>query len=151
MAEDKDPTQEVEAARSAFEHEFERFANLASVVAMDGAERGLEALREMRTRHLGKKSAIAASKKLIGRVPSEDRASFGQLVQKTEAVITQSIVDVEAALTAIIEAARTARDAIDVTIPGRRPRQGHLHPITLMRQRIEDIFVSLGYAVEDDR
>jgi phenylalanyl-tRNA synthetase alpha chain len=36
-------------------------------------------------------------------------------------------------------------------MPGRRPRPGHLHPITLMRERIEDIFVSLGYAVEDDR
>jgi len=33
-------------------------------------------------------------------------------------------------------------------MPGRRPRPGHLHPITLMRERIEDIFVSLGYAVE---
>ena len=38
-----------------------------------------------------------------------------------------------------------------MTIPGRRPRRGHLHPITLLRERIEDIFVSLGYAIEDDR
>ncbi|MFL6332084.1 MAG: phenylalanine--tRNA ligase subunit alpha [Pyrinomonadaceae bacterium] len=36
-----------------------------------------------------------------------------------------------------------------MTLPGRRPRRGHLHPITLLRQRIEDIFVSMGYAVED--
>lgn len=154
MAEHKDPAQEVESARNAFEQEFQRFADLAadrSALQLDGAQRELDALRALRTRHLGKKSAVAASKKLIGRVPAEERASFGQLVQKTQAAIAQSLDDAEAALKSIIEAARTSRDAIDVTIPGRRPRRGHLHPVTLMRQRIEDIFVSLGYAVEDDR
>src|SRR5262249_37926681 len=111
----------------------------------------LRALNEIRIRHLGKKSAIAGAKKLIGRVPPEERASFGQLVQQIEAAIAQSIETAEDSLDAIIKSARTAREAIDVTITGRRPRQGHLHPITLMRQQIEDIFVSLGYAVEDDR
>src|SRR5258707_829120 len=41
------------------------------------------------------------------------------------------------------------RDTIDISLPGTRPRQGHLHPITLVRQRIEDVFVSMGYSVED--
>src|SRR5204863_3123971 len=89
--------------------------------------------------------------KLIGRVQPEERASFGQLVQTTEAAIAEGLDQVEQRLKTVIEAARSERDSIDVTIPGRRPRPGHLHPITLMRQRIEDIFVSLGYAVEDDR
>ena len=40
---------------------------------------------------------------------------------------------------------------LDVTLPGRRPRTGHLHLITILRQKIEDIFVSMGYAIEDDR
>jgi phenylalanyl-tRNA synthetase alpha chain len=151
VGEDKDPAQEVESARSAFEQDFDRFASVASDLPLTSAQCELDALKELRTRHLGKKSAIAASKKLIGRVPAEERASFGQMVQKTAAAFTQSLDDAEASLKAIIEAARSARDAIDVTIPGRRPRQGHLHPVTIMRQRIEDIFVSLGYAVEDDR
>ena len=50
-----------------------------------------------------------------------------------------------------IENERTARESIDVTMPGRRPRSGHRHPITLMRERLEDVFVALGYAIEDDR
>ena len=147
------PAKEVESAREAFEREFERFARFigsaesGARVSLAEAESELRVLGELRTRHLGKKSVLAGAKKMIGRVPAEARASFGQLVQKTEA----AIADAEAALKATIEAARTARESIDVTIPGRRPRQGHLHPITLMRQRIEDIFVSLGYAVEDDR
>jgi phenylalanyl-tRNA synthetase alpha chain len=150
------PAKEVEAAREAFEREFERFSSFigseeASRLSLSAAETELRALNELRTRHTGKKSAIAASKKLIGRVPAEERASFGQLVQQTESTITQSLAEAEQSLKTIIDTARVARETIDVTIPGRRPRQGHLHPITLMRQRIEDIFVSLGYAVEDDR
>ncbi|HEY8203386.1 MAG TPA: hypothetical protein VIF81_01545, partial [Pyrinomonadaceae bacterium] len=141
------PAKEVEAAREAFEREFERFARFigsgmsAARLSLSDAEAELRSLNDLRTRHVGKKSAIAASKKLIGRVPAKERAAFGQLVQQTEATIAQSVEDAERSLKAIIEAARTAREAIDVTVPGRRPRQGHLHPITLMRQRIEDIFV----------
>src|SRR6266446_8570197 len=109
------------------------------------------ALAELRIRHLGKKSSIASTKKLIGRVPDEKRASFARLVQHIEGAIRHSIDEVEQSLEHLIEATRVELETLDVTIPGRRPRPGHLHPITLMRQRIEDIFVSLGYAVEDDR
>jgi phenylalanyl-tRNA synthetase alpha chain len=151
-----DPVKEVESAREAFEQEFERFARFTSeagggLSSLKDAEAELRSLADLRVRHAGKKSAIAAGKKLIGRVPAEQRASFGQLVQTTESQITESISAAELALKTFIETARTARESIDVTIPGRRRRAGHLHPITLMRQRIEDIFVSLGYAVEDDR
>ena len=151
-----DPVREVEAAREAFEREFERFARFtsgtgASNSSLPDAEAELRALADLRVRHAGKKSAIAAAKKLIGKVPAAQRASFGQIVQSAEAQITDSIDAAELALKTFIESARIARESIDVSIPGRRARPGHLHPITLMRQRIEDIFVSLGYAVEDDR
>src|SRR5215510_10497793 len=150
-----DPVPELEAAREAFEREFERFARFTTAAAdgssLKDAEAELRGLADLRVRHAGKKSAIAAAKKLIGRVPAEQRASFGQQVQKTEAHIIESLDAAELALKTFIETARIARETIDVTIPGRRPRAAHLHPITLMRQRIEDIFVSLGYAVEDDR
>lgn len=151
-----DPVTEVESAREAFEQEFERFARFTSeaggkLSSLKDAEADLRGLADLRVRHAGKKSAIAAAKKLIGRVSAEQRASFGQLVQTTEAHITESISTAELALKTFIATARISRESIDVTIPGRRPRVGHLHPITLMRQRIEDIFVSLGYAVEDDR
>jgi phenylalanyl-tRNA synthetase alpha chain len=158
MAEsEKHPAQEVKAARKAFELDFERFVRFTGKSAeltrlsLKDAEGELRALAELRTRHSGKKSELAACKKLIGRVAPEERASFGQLVQQTESQIVQALEQVERSLSAIIENASTEAESLDVTIPGRRRRPGHLHPITLMRQRIEDIFVSLGYAVEDDR
>src|SRR6187397_545649 len=149
------PEQQVEAARKAFEQEFERFApfvNDPSALANRGLEAVVveqRALIDLRTRHLGKKSALAATKKLIGRVAPEERAAFGQLVQATEAALVQSLDQAEQNLKTHIENERTARESIDVTLPGRRPRSGHRHPITLMRERLEDVFVALGYAIED--
>jgi phenylalanyl-tRNA synthetase alpha chain len=157
VTEDQNPKAQVAAAREAFEREFERFVRFTGASAAEThlslieAEGEQRTLGELRTRHTGKKSAIAACKKLIGRVQPEERASFGQLVQQAEAAIAAALDDGEQTLKTLIDAARSERESLDVTMPGRRPRPGHLHPITLMRERIEDIFVSLGYAVEDDR
>jgi len=158
---------ELTAAEQAFEQEFKDFARFADPAFVKTGEvpgaiavlpnRVLELqshqnrLAQLRTKHFGKKSALATAKKSIGRVAPEERSSFGQLVQQTESSLLEKLELVEQALHARIEIERTKRESIDVTLPGRRPRRGHLHPITLLRERIEDIFVSLGYAIEDDR
>ncbi|MEO7971701.1 MAG: phenylalanine--tRNA ligase subunit alpha [bacterium] len=151
----EDPKHQVQAAREAFEQEFERFVRLtdssAPVLSLADAEAEQKALADLRTRHMGKKSALAACKKLIGKVAADERAAFGQLVQQAEAEITERVTTADETLSSLLQSARRERDRIDVTLPGRRPRQGHIHPITRMRERIEDIFVSLGYAIEDDR
>ena len=150
------PVQQVEAASKAFEQEFERFARFSDPAQLadfnlDAAVAAQRAMAEVRTRHLGKKSALAAAKKLIGRVAPEERPAFGQLVQEIEEKLVAMIDAVELNLKNHIDEARTARESIDVTLPGRRPPYGHRHPITLLRERIEDIFVSLGYVIEDGR
>src|ERR687892_771217 len=40
-------------------------------------------------------------------------------------------------------------DAVDVTLPGRRPRPGSLHPLTLVEQRMVQIFTRMGYRVAE--
>jgi phenylalanyl-tRNA synthetase alpha chain len=152
----EDHKSQAEAPYKAFEREFERFARFRQSdgladLTLSEAEAAQRDLRDLRTRHTGKKSGLAAVKKMIGRVAQEERASLGQYVQQLEAEISRVLEEAEIAITDFIAAARTTSERIDVTLPGRRPRRGHLHPITLLRQRIEDVFVSLGYAVEGDR
>src|SRR5687767_4646717 len=147
-----DERSQVEAARSEFAREFKRFA----VLDVNGSnvpdlEAFLRDLGELKVRHTGKRSAIAASKKLIGKISAEERGAFGQLVQSVESEIVSKISEAEAKLTDLFSTAKAEAERLDVTIPGRRPRVGHLHPITIVRQKIEDIFVSMGYSIEDDR
>lgn len=119
--------------------------------SFDSAEKGLREIEDLKVRFLGKKSDLAVLKKMIGRVAAEDRKAFAVDCQNLERYVTERLEEKALRLRKFVLAARIERESIDVTMPGRRPRPGHLHPITLMRQRIEDIFVSLGYAVEDDR
>ncbi|HJR06581.1 MAG TPA: phenylalanine--tRNA ligase subunit alpha [Pyrinomonadaceae bacterium] len=147
--------QQPEAVREAFEQEFERFARFrtrgasAEELKLAEAELVLRELAELRTRHTGKKSALAGLKKLIGRVAAEERAAFGQRIQQLEAEIVEAFEESKRTLEEHVAHLRVEQERIDVTLPGRRPRRGHLHPITIVRQRIEDIFVALGYTVED--
>jgi len=135
--------------RKAFAVELDRFSD--SPGSLKEAEKELRELQEVRIKFLGKKSELATRKKMIGSIEPKLRRDFALVFQSLEQDLTRTLNDKEQRLKTFILRAGIERDAIDVTIPGRRPRPGHLHPITLMRQRIEDIFVSLGYAVEDDR
>ncbi|HEX8294101.1 MAG TPA: phenylalanine--tRNA ligase subunit alpha [Pyrinomonadaceae bacterium] len=144
---------QVEAVREAFEREFERFKHLrhggVRGLSLADAEKSQREVVDFKSQQTGRKSPLAGLKKSIGRVPPEERAAFGQRVQTLEAEILGEVEAVEGELREHIAAARVERERVDVTLPGRRPRRGHLHPVTLLRQRIEDIFVSMGYAVED--
>ena len=143
---------QVEIIREAFEHEFGRFADLnVTDVGLTEAEALLREINELKIRHTGKKSAIAGAMKLIGKVAPEERGNFGQFVQSVEKEIALKIEKIDAELNEVISSDRIERERLDVTLPGRRPRTGHLHLITILRQKVEDIFVSMGYAIEDDR
>lgn len=157
--------QEALLIEEAFTREFEPFAPFAvkhdvSTPSKKGAdivlttangETLLVELKSLSHRYLGRKSKWAELKKTIGRLSPEARSHFAQFLLFIEIGIKDKIGEAERTLQELTAAASVARETIDVTIPGQRPRPGHLHPITLMRQRIEDIFVSLGYIVEDDR
>ncbi len=145
-------TQQVEAVRNSFDAEYQRFTDLVlDGSELFGVETMLRELSELKIAHTGKRSALAESKKLIGRVPADERASFGQIIQSVEQHIVGSIESTTDQLNAFIVNAKIEAERVDVTQPGRRPRQGHLHPVTIVRQKIEDIFVAMGYTIENDR
>ena len=108
-------------------------------------------LERVRVESIGKKSELAALKKEVGRVRQEHRAIAGQAIKHLDNSIGSPLTAAKDHLQRLINRLQEDREAIDVTLPGRRPRRGHLHPITILRERIEDIFVALGYAIEDGR
>jgi phenylalanyl-tRNA synthetase alpha chain len=112
----------------------------------------LKELSTLDTKYKAKKSEWSIAKKQIGRIAdAEQRSWAGQHLTFLDISMRDRLAFAKLTLDQLIEHFSVERESIDVTVPGRRPRAGHLHPITLMRQRIEDIFVSLGYIVEDDR
>jgi phenylalanyl-tRNA synthetase alpha chain len=159
MAEDQsqeDPKLQVVEARKEFDNEFERFVRFGDSaevhnLGLEATQAVLKELDDLSTRHTGKKSKLAGLRKLIGRIPKEERPAFNLQVQKLEQYLLSELKQPKYILDVYVERKQTERDAIDVTLPGRRPRRGHLHPITMLTEKIEDIFVALGYAIEDGR
>ncbi len=104
-----------------------------------------ERLEAFRIAYLGKKGRLTASLKGMGRLSPEDRPEAGKAANRVKARLT----DAFEAKKREIEAgkAKAGRELFDVTLPGRRPIRGHLHPITLVTQEICGIFERMGFRI----
>jgi phenylalanyl-tRNA synthetase alpha chain len=110
----------------------------------------LASLAALRDKYLGRKSGlITAAMKEVGKLSADERRDFGKAANDLKLAVEQAIEARRAVLEEQAEAEKFERERLDITLPGLKPQFGHLHPITLIRERIEDIFVSMGYSVED--
>jgi phenylalanyl-tRNA synthetase alpha chain len=152
----QEATTELNEIYDKFSWDFKNYEDFGSPDAVGRLSRdeivaALAAVRQLEVTYLGRKSAFVSAKRFFKILDSDDRKVFGERYQWFDKQVSNSIFGARAQLQNQLEIVETRQDSIDVTIPGRRPRRGHLHPITLLRQKIEDIFVSMGYAIEDDR
>ncbi|HEY0782299.1 MAG TPA: phenylalanine--tRNA ligase subunit alpha [Thermoanaerobaculia bacterium] len=85
----------------------------------------------------------------IKRVEPSDRRAYGEAVNRLKERVEGRLAELDAALLAREREAESARQAIDVTLPGRQPPLGSLHPITLVSQQLQEIFAELGYSVAE--
>ncbi len=109
----------------------------------------MEALEALRVSYLGKKGQLTAIMRSMGKVPPEERPAMGQLANTVRATVDAALKARREELSAALLEQKMAADAVDVTLPGRRLSQGTQHLISQIREEIEDIFVGLGYTVED--
>lgn len=107
-------------------------------------------LNGLRDRYLGRKSGeITALLRDLGKLSTEDRKVFGQAANELKSVVEESLEEARARVEARDRQSRIQAERLDVTLPGISPRIGHRHPITLIQERLESIFVSMGYSIED--
>ena len=104
----------------------------------------LDALRAVRNRFLNRTDGEATlAVKMIASRPADEKRAFGAAAN----ALKKEIEDALAAREAALAAAAPATGAVDITLPGRVPLLGRRHPLTQVRERIEDIFVAMGYSV----
>jgi phenylalanyl-tRNA synthetase alpha chain len=104
-------------------------------------ERDLQAVRD---RYVGRKSgAVTALLKSVAAAPAADRPALGRLVNELKSLVE---ADLEAHHSRLA-ASRPPADAVDVTLPGRDLVLGHRHPLTIVRDQMEAIFTSMGFAI----
>jgi phenylalanyl-tRNA synthetase alpha chain len=100
-------------------------------------------LRGVRDRYLSRKSGkISLALKELGSASPEERRTLGQALNGLKQLAEEKLDTLEREI-----ASQPAADAVDVTLPGRTPLVGHRHPLTLLRERVEQIFLRLGFLI----
>ncbi|HKC26122.1 MAG TPA: phenylalanine--tRNA ligase subunit alpha [Thermoanaerobaculia bacterium] len=82
-------------------------------------------------------------------VPKEEKAALGAQINALKKHVEERLAALEKEAVERAAAAAEAERAVDVTLPPRELPVGRLHPITIVRRRIESAFRSLGYEVFD--
>ncbi|MFG1807075.1 phenylalanine--tRNA ligase subunit alpha [Streptomyces sp. NPDC049040] len=109
----------------------------------------LEALTHVKTAHTGGSSPLALANREIGALPPQAKAEAGKRVGQARGAVNQALAARQAELEAERDARVLVEEAVDVTLPYDRRPPGARHPLTTLSERIEDIFVAMGYEVAE--
>jgi phenylalanyl-tRNA synthetase alpha chain len=105
-------------------------------------------LEELRVRYLGRKSELTSTLRSIGELAPERRGPVGKQANRVRQALEGLIERRSAELEAAELDERLARDRVDVTLPGDPPQPaGHLHLVSQIRRRMEDVCMGLGFSV----
>ena len=120
-----------------------RHATLAAFASASS----LPELEEARVEALGRKGTLAQISKEFGKLPPEERAQLGKLLNSVKQDLEGEYARKQGSFERAELAERLSREWIDVTLPSSGVRPGSLHPITQLQSEIEDLFTSLGFAI----
>ncbi|MGE4588817.1 MAG: phenylalanine--tRNA ligase subunit alpha [Acidaminococcaceae bacterium] len=109
----------------------------------------LEALKNLKVQYLGKKGSLTEILRGMGALSAEERPKIGQIVNELRTELESKIEEYTKALEDKALAAKLANEKVDITLPGREPKIGHLHPITLTMREIKKIFMRMGFDVNE--
>lgn len=116
-----------------------------------GAAGSLAALAEWKSSFLGKQGEVTKASRGLGALPAEERPAAGQRINALRATLDAAFADAEARLRAAALSDELESDQVDVTMPGRKPEVGRLHPTTQILRQVTDIFSDLGFQVWESR
>ena len=109
----------------------------------------LNQLEEFRIRVLGKKGKLTMVLREMGSLPPAERPVIGQLANEIRNSLEKELAQKANALRKADLEKRLEEEAIDITVPGRKPVRGNLHPNTRTLNELKDIFLGMGFDVAE--
>lgn len=106
-------------------------------------------LNDVRVKYLGKSGEISALMRDMANAPKEERPAMGKLVNELRVAVEGALNEKTEILALREEELRLKAEEIDVTLPINDRKIGSLHPLTLIRRELIDIFASMGFSVDE--
>jgi phenylalanyl-tRNA synthetase alpha chain len=109
----------------------------------------LEDLEVAKVSVLGRKARFSEVQKSLGSFADGDRRELGAAANDVRGALGAALEERRAELERGAEAGLLSADGVDVTLPGRRPRAGSLHPLTIVEKQMVEVFTRMGYRVAE--
>jgi phenylalanyl-tRNA synthetase alpha chain len=109
----------------------------------------LDELKAARLAHAGDRSPLSAARAEIGALPPEAKADAGRRVGAAIARVRDALAARQEELERIRDEQVLVTEKVDVTLPYDRAPQGARHPVSMIADRLADVFVAMGYEVAE--
>ncbi len=106
-------------------------------------------LQEIRVKYLGKKGSLTAILRGMGSLSPEERPVIGELANKVRERLEEALSERSEAIAAIEEERQLQAERLDIFLPGRKPKIGHAHPLQMVMEEIESIFLGMGFSIAE--
>lgn len=106
-------------------------------------------LDAIRVQYLGKKGALTAILKQMGKLSAEERPVMGQLANAVRTDIESAISKQQKTIAEAELTQKLQSETLDITLPGKQKKIGGLHPLTIVENEIKEIFLGMGFSVAD--
>ncbi len=117
-----------------------------ALTSIDSAKTSAE-LNDIRVKYLGKSGEISALMRDMAGVPKEDRPIIGKLVNEVRFAVEEALQLKTDRLKEEEKLARLKEEEIDITLPSNGNGLGTLHPLTLVKNELIEIFAGMGFSV----
>jgi len=109
----------------------------------------LEKLEELRILYLSKKGKIQELMSQMKDLTAEEKPKFGQVVNETKQAVSELLEQRINEIKGALLNKKLEAEKIDITLDAYTPKTGTLHPLTLVQQELEDVFIGMGYNVAE--
>jgi phenylalanyl-tRNA synthetase alpha chain len=106
-------------------------------------------LNNVKSKYMGKKSAFSEIMAGMGKLSPEEKREVGSISNEVREAISDALESKANAIKYEALNKRLEADKIDITLPSKKRKYGTKHPLTTIREEIEDLFISMGYDVVD--
>ncbi|QOR35627.1 phenylalanine--tRNA ligase subunit alpha [Clostridium sp. 'deep sea'] len=111
----------------------------------------LEHLEEIRVQYLSKKGELRQVLRGMGKLDATQRPIIGKLANEIQNGLESVFNNKVNQLNEQHKQQRLAEETLDITLPGKKPQQGHRHPLNMIYENMVDIFVGMGFEVREGR
>ncbi|MCR5229963.1 MAG: phenylalanine--tRNA ligase subunit alpha [Solobacterium sp.] len=109
----------------------------------------LDALQQVRIQYLGKKGSIQQLMSFMKSLSREEKPAFGQKVNLCKQTVTDAVEARQKELKAAALVKQMEEEKLDITLAGYDLEIGTVHPLMMIQQEIEDLFLGMGYKIAE--